>query len=149
MRKPLDRDIFLLAVADILLVGNPAAANSRSERPILLVENRVFLCEAMTVVLMLEGYSAERALNGHLALQAITQRQYALILLSADIPTMACYEFLAADAGEPDPHSPVILYGVQTHYMAGILPSFVIGKLSKPFAMTELLPLVKKHIQPA
>jgi CheY-like chemotaxis protein len=117
--------------------------------PILLVEDSDDLRETFETVLMLEGYQVVTAANGLLALAAVYQGDYCLILLDINMPIMDGIEFLRLYDRQLRPHAPVIVLSAEMGLEASVFPSFVVDVLSKPFEVSHLLRLAEKYIQPA
>src|SRR5207248_7469114 len=91
-------DIFLPLVQNTLILASQAGTISSSNHslPILVVEDSESLREALTTVLGLEGYPVVTAVNGLLALDAVSHADYCLILLDIAMPVMDGFEFLVA-----------------------------------------------------
>jgi CheY-like chemotaxis protein len=88
------------------------------------------------------------ASNGLLALNAVAQARYALILLDISMPVMNGLEFIRAYAQQPGPHSPIIIFSAKADIMTERLPEFVMDVLPKPFELSQLIQLVNKYAQP-
>jgi len=140
VRKPFD-------IATIILTIQKSFA-SDIVLPVLIVEDNEGLSDAVTAILGLSGFLVVQASNGQLALDAVAQAQYSLILLDINMPVMNGLEFLAAYAQQPRPHSPVIVFTAQAYLLPERLPLFVMAVLPKPFELSRLVALVGKYAQP-
>ena len=58
------------------------------------------------------------------------------------------FEFLAAYARYPGPHSPVIILSARPDLARDALPEFVMDVLPKPFELKDLVSFVAKYAQP-
>jgi CheY-like chemotaxis protein len=116
--------------------------------PILVVEDNEDISDNITAILQLSGYLTMTASNGRLALDAIAQSRYALILLDISMPVMNGLEFIAAYVHQPEPHSPIIIFSARSDLVTERLPEFVMDVLPKPFELNQLVELVGKYALP-
>jgi CheY-like chemotaxis protein len=148
VRKPFDVEDFISIVRQVLK-GESALLLSRTKRlPILLAEDNEELSSTFVAILQLEGYLANAVPNGQLALDAVRQGRYSLIFMDINMPVMTGLEFIAAYDRQPGPHIPVVIFSAQADLIADSLPHFVVGRLAKPFAFTELLAFVSQYAMP-
>jgi DNA-binding response OmpR family regulator len=145
--RMMDVERFILTVRQTLMGLVPLSSKERL--PILLVEDNAEISSNFMLVLQMEGYPATTVPNGQLALDAVNQGRYSLIFLDIQMPVMTGHEFMAAYALQPGTHIPVIIFSAETSLRLENFPSFVIGRLMKPFAVPELLALLTQFVQPA
>ena len=148
--KPVDFDQFM-AVARRLISGqNPALLIPSERLPILLVEDNLSLASNFLEILELEGYQVSTVPNGQLALEALQSGRYSLIFLDINMPVMDGFEFIDAYAMQPGPHTPVVIFSAYDPQAEGrLMPPFVIGRLPKDFAISELLAFVAQYVETA
>ncbi len=148
--EPFDLDSFLLLVRHTLTLASQAGVIFSSHRtlPILVVEDTEDLRETLTTVLGLEGYQVVTADNGLLALDAVYNAEYCLILLDIAMPIMDGFEFLRVYDRQQRPHIPVVILSGEQDILTRVLPSFVLDVLPKPFEISQLLRVVEKYAQP-
>ncbi len=150
VRKPFDLNAFILIVQQILTAANAAAVPLALDisLPILVVEDDDLMRESLVIILRLEDYKVVTAANGLLALAAVTQAQFRLILLDIGMPVMDGLEFLAAYAKLPGPYSPVIVLSGQADNLDEVLPPFVIQVIAKPYEVSDLLTTISHYTHP-
>lgn len=149
LSKPFDGEAFI-SIARQVLLGQSALLLSTTKRlPILLAEDSDALSNEFMTILQMEGYLAVRVPNGKMALDSVRYGQHSLIFLDIMMPVMTGLEFLAAYALQPGPHTPVVIFSGEADLDDENFPPFVIGRLSKPFRIDELLTIVTKFAQPA
>jgi CheY-like chemotaxis protein len=148
---PFDFETFLPLVQATLAQANNRGATLSGGRslPILVVEDMEELRETLTTILQLEGYQVVTAENGQLALDAVNNAQYCLILLDIRMPIMDGFEFLKAYEQQLVPDIPIVVLSGEADILTEIFPSFVIDVLPKPYAINRLLSIVKRYAQPA
>ncbi|MCS6914731.1 MAG: response regulator [Myxococcales bacterium] len=116
------------------------------ERTILVVEDHAGIRESLLDLLRDEGYQAIGAANGTEALRRLEVLRPALILLDLMMPGMNGAELSACLS--KDPALATIPVVVVTASRQAPLDSGIhaVGWLQKPFAIEELLAIVKKYI---
>jgi DNA-binding response OmpR family regulator len=151
VNRPFDFDTFLPLVQNALTLASQTgvAPSSGQSLPILVVEDMEELRETLTTILQLDGHQVETAENGQLALEAVNDAQYCVILLDIRMPIMDGFEFLKAYEQQLVPHIPVVVLSGEVDILTEIFPSFVIDVLPKPYAINRLLSIVKRYTQPA
>jgi CheY-like chemotaxis protein len=66
------------------------------------------------------------------------------------MPVMNGFEFIDAYAMQSGPHTPVVIFSAHDPYGEGrLMPPFVIGRLPKDFAISELLAFVTQYVETA
>lgn len=147
--KPVDLDQFM-TVARRLISGQSPDLQIPTERlPILLVEDNLSLASNFLEILELEGYQVSTVPNGQVALEALQSGHYSLIFLDINMPVMNGTEFLESYAMQPGPHTPVVIFSANDPQGEGrLMPLFVIGRLPKDFAISELLAFVTQYVEP-
>ena len=98
--------------------------------------------------MQMEGYLTTLVPNGQLALEAVGHRRHSLIIMDIQMPVMTGLEFIAAYALQPGPHTPVVIFSARNDLHLETFPPFVIGRLSKPFVVNELLAFVTQYAVP-
>src|SRR5579859_5350405 len=150
VNKPFDLDAFIPLIQKTLRLARYARTIFSSDRtlPVLIVEDTEALRETLATIIRLEGHQVVTAENGQLALDALYNAEYCLILLDIAMPIMDGFEFLRAYDRQLRPHIPVIILSGQDDLLTRVLPSFVVDVLPKPFDVKELVALVGKYAQP-
>jgi CheY-like chemotaxis protein len=116
--------------------------------PILVVDDEFALVEALSEVLVWEGYEVISAANGQRALEELSRAQPALILLDYMMPVMDGLQMLARLRADPVLRDlPVVMM------TAGRVPQEPEGRgwdalLRKPFELEALLDLVRRFAGP-
>lgn len=149
VHKPFDLDKFLPLVQITLTLESQASVILSSDHilPILVVEDTKDLRETLATVLQLEGYQVVTADNGLLALAAVYNAEYCLILLDIAMPIMDGFEFLKIYDQQLMLHIPVIILSGEADILTKTLPSFVVDVLPKPFEINQVLQVVEKYAQ--
>jgi CheY-like chemotaxis protein len=113
---------------------------------ILVVEDDADIREAMTECLAFEGYDAEGAANGALALAALRTVRYDAIVLDLMMPVMTGREVLAHLSADPSLAAiPVV---VCTALRDADVYALGTARLFKPFEVSELLGAVRRLVDP-
>jgi two-component system chemotaxis response regulator CheY len=119
---------------------------SRQKREILIVEDDGDLREAISAVLVAEGYGVRMAAHGREALDDLRGRpRPCLILLDLMMPVMNGWEFLKVL--RTDETIPDVCVIVTSAAPSGDL-SDATDVLRKPFNLDGLLTLVRQHCHP-
>lgn len=148
--KPFELSTLSALVHETLTLASQSNVLFSSEHtlPILVVEDKEVLLDAVTTILELEGYPFVSAVNGLEALHSVSRADHCLILLDIEMPVMNGYEFLQAYDRQLRPHSPVIILSGETNIRSHFLPAFVVDVLPKPYVISQLLSVVEKFAQP-
>jgi CheY-like chemotaxis protein len=148
--KPVDLDQYMTVARRLIDGHNPSLLVPTERLPILLVEDNLSLASNFLEILDLEGYQVSTVPNGQMALEALQSGRYSLIFLDINMPVMNGMEFLGAYAMLPGPHTPVVIFSAHDPQAEGrLLPLFVIGRLPKDFAISELLAFVTQYVETA
>jgi len=150
VHKSYDLASFIAIIEKTLIEASQSQAIFTADRtlPILLVDDTEDLRDAISTVLRFEGYHVVTAYNGRVALDHVSQADYALILLDLDMPVMNGYEFLKAYNQQPRPHAPVIILTANQVVNQENLTHFVVHVLGKPFENSQLIKLVTQYADP-
>lgn len=148
--EPFDGEKFLNLVRKTLVeVGKSSMILSNDHTlPILIVDDDEELRDNFVTLLRMENYRVITVDNGQLALNAVSEADFCLILLDIDMPIMNGYQFLKAYAQQLRPHSPVIITSANRDVVSHVLPAFVVDVLTKPFHLKQLLKVVSKYAEP-
>lgn len=149
LTKPLDLEAIRISIQKIFTQVSQSGTLALGNRtcPILLVEDNEDLREDVVTVLGFEGFAVVTAVNGLLALNALYNADYSLILLDISMPVMDGYEFLRVYKQQPRPHSPVIVLSAQAHFLTESMPAFVVEIIAKPYSFSHLIQSVKQYSQ--
>ena len=117
---------------------------SRSNRPVLVVEDDPDIRDATAILLEDEGYRVHQAENGQRALDALASEPLpCLILLDLMMPVMDGHEFLERMA-ELDPARAKLPVVVMTAAHNPVVPR-ALQVIKKPYSVEALLEAVAKH----
>jgi two-component system KDP operon response regulator KdpE len=117
------------------------------QRPILLVEDDAEQRSAMRDLLVEEGHVVVEASNGRLALDYLldSEAQPRLILLDLNMPVMPGWELIrVAESYLRLAKIPIVVVTGEPGRIEVSSPN-VVGRLSKPFPVDDLLALVTKY----
>ena|SRR5689334_4752811 len=114
---------------------------------ILIVEDDFDIREALTQILMEEGYEVRCASNGKEGLAVATQGSApSLILLDLMMPVMNGWQFRAEQLKDPRLSSvPVLVISADPHLQPKAATLGAVGLLKKPISLDDLLAAVKVH----
>jgi two-component system response regulator VanR len=107
---------------------------------VLVVEDRVYLAEAVQTALRRESITADLAHDGDSALEAVDIHDYDIVVLDRDIPGTHGDEVCRILAARPE--SPLILMLTAARRLGEKVSGFELGAddyLAKPFEMEELV----------
>jgi two-component system response regulator VanR len=107
---------------------------------VLVVEDQVYLAEAVQTALRRESITADLAHDGDTALEAIDIHDYDIVVLDRDIPGTHGDEVCRTLAARPE--SPLILMLTAARRLGEKVSGFELGAddyLAKPFEMEELV----------
>lgn len=113
-----------------------------SELRILVVDDDDAIRALLQTVLRRRGFRVDGARNGIEALEQLTERAYALVVLDLMMPRMSGYELLDHLSRQPSATRPRVLVltaGLETRFFDTDL---VIGTVHKPFDIELLLDIV-------
>jgi CheY-like chemotaxis protein len=150
VHKPFKVAELLTLVQDTLKLAHQATLlfSSKGSLPVLVVDDNEELRDTCAHILRKRGYRVITASNGRVALEALAQTDYGLILLDIVMPIMNGYEFLSVYDRQLRPHSPVIIVSSESAIQTDALPVFVVDVLAKPVKLHHLLERVGKYAQP-
>jgi CheY-like chemotaxis protein len=147
--KPVDFDHFMAVTRRLIDGHNPVLMIPTERLPILLVEDNLSLASNFLEILELEGYMVSTVPNAQLALEALKSGRYSLIFLDINMPVMNGIEFIDVYATQSGPYTPVVIFSADdTQAESRLMPPFVIGRLSKDFAIRELLAFITQYVEP-
>ena len=130
--------------SDLLTYGQP-------EHPkILLVDDQAKNLRLLTELLEEQGYQVMQALNGAIALEAMTQRQPDLILLDIHMPEMDGYTVCQKiKANHETEHIPIIFVSAMDEAWDKVRAFSVGGVdyITKPFKVVEVLARVENQLK--
>ncbi|WP_100809748.1 MULTISPECIES: response regulator transcription factor [unclassified Microbacterium] len=111
---------------------------------VLVVEDEVYLAEAIRARLALDAISADVTYDGEAALQAVSDTNYEVVLLDRDIPVVDGDEVCHRLAVNPD--RPAILMLTAARRLDDKVEGLALGAddyLSKPFEFAELIARIR------
>lgn len=115
---------------------------------ILVVEDNPFNQDLMVAMLKVMDYKAEVVGNGKLALDALNEKQYDLILMDCQMPVMNGFE-ATARIREMENHTPII--AVTAHALDGdrdlCIKSGMNDYMTKPFSKHDLKKIIQKWLK--
>lgn len=134
----------------------PPKAESRDEdgkyergRKILIVEDNPFNQDLMLAMLGVMEYEAEVVGNGKLALEALNEKTYDLILMDCQMPVMNGFEATERIRQSETNHTPII--AVTAHAMDGdrelCIKSGMDDYMTKPFSKGDLAQMIQKWLK--
>jgi two-component system chemotaxis response regulator CheY len=113
-----------------------------TKRRILVVDDDASIRQLIEVTLTSAGYAVEQAESGERALAAIRRKRFDLIVLDINMPGMSGYEVLDRLRAMPSKSAtPVFVVTANGPQAENVIPELrrgAVGRLSKPFAITDL-----------
>jgi two-component system OmpR family response regulator/two-component system alkaline phosphatase synthesis response regulator PhoP len=112
---------------------------TKSSRRIMVVDDEPLVCDAVRMLLSLDGHKVETALSGELALGKFEPGKYDLIVLDYAMPVMKGDQ-LAATIRERAPQQPILMltaHGEQVRASASAMKVIDLV-LDKPFQLDTL-----------
>jgi CheY-like chemotaxis protein len=114
-----------------------------SKRKILVVDDDAAIRQLIDVALASAGYGVEQAESGERALELVRRKKFDLIVLDINMPAMSGYEVLERLRVMPSRSAtPVFVVTANGPQPENVIPELrggAVGRLSKPFAVTDLL----------
>ena len=117
---------------------------------ILIVDDTPKNIQVVSSVLKKEGYSLGFATDGKKALEAVSKKEYDLILLDVMMPIMDGFETCKALKSNPETASIPVIFLTAKVEEESITHGFSLGGVdyvTKPFNSAELLARVKTHLE--
>ena len=119
------------------------------EVEILVVEDEADTLNLAKIILETEGYTIQTASNGQVTFKKIDQQKPDLILLDIRLPDIDGYEICRKLKGRSETETiPIVMFSASSGESAKER-AFEAGAddfLGKPFAMAQLLGVVKRHL---
>ncbi|HOC57954.1 MAG TPA: response regulator [Verrucomicrobiota bacterium] len=115
------------------------------KRRILVVDDQPMVCDALKMMLDLDGHEVKAVFSGEDALATLQQEQFDLVITDFEMPTMKGDE-LAASIKARSPKQPVVMITAYAE-MFQASPNTVAGVdfiLNKPFRLENLRDAVAK-----
>ncbi len=119
------------------------------EVEILVVDDEADTLNLAKIILETEGYKIQTASNGQVTFKKIDQQKPDLILLDIRLPDIDGYEICRKLKGRSETETiPIVMFSASSSESAKER-AFEAGAddfLGKPFAMAQLLGVVKRHL---
>ncbi len=119
------------------------------EVEILVVDDEADTLNLAKIILETEGYKIQTASNGQVTFKKIDQQKPDLILLDIRLPDIDGYEICRKLKGRSETETiPIVMFSASSGESAKER-AFEAGAddfLGKPFAMAQLLGVVKRHL---
>ncbi len=125
------------------------AANSEQspEKVILVVDDDPDILEALSDILLAEGFAVRRARNGQEALARLSPNPPDLILLDLMMPVMDGFEFSQQMRKRPEwANVPIVVLSADRNVGSKAREIGAASHLAKPFELKELLNLVRRSV---
>jgi len=119
------------------------------ETEILVVEDEADTLNLAKIILETEGYKIQTASDGQETFKKIDQRKPDLILLDIRLPDIDGYEICRKLKGRSETETiPIVMFSASGSESAKkrALEAGADDFLGKPFAMAQLLGVVKRHL---
>ncbi len=127
--------------------------STASDKRILIIEDDIDIREALTEILVDEGYEVRSAAHGMEGLQALRSGFVPrLILLDLMMPVMNGWQFNAEQKKDPELSAiPVVVISADGNLQEKIRDMDAVGYLKKPIQLVNLLDLAERYCpgQPA
>jgi two-component system phosphate regulon response regulator PhoB len=127
-------------------MGNASSAKER----VLVVEDEADLSSSLAYALRANGYEAEVADSGQVAMQALEAFQPDLVLLDIMLPDMSGLEICRKVRSSPGPHQPtVIILSARVQEIDRVV-GFEVGAddyVVKPFSVRELMLRIEARLR--
>ena len=118
-----------------------------SEKVILVVDDDPDILEALSDILLAEGFAVRRARNGQEALARLTPAPPDLILLDLMMPVMDGFEFSQQMRKRPEwANVPIVVLSADRNVSSKAREIGAVSHLAKPFELKELLNLVRRSV---
>lgn len=114
-------------------------ANSSNGRRVLVVDDEPYVCDAIKMVLELDGHAVTTACSGAQALEAYAQNPYDLVITDYSMPGMKGDE-LAAQVKSRNPSQSIIMISAFVEKLTGEGTPLVNVRelIGKPFRLDEI-----------
>lgn len=120
--------------------------SSSQLQPILVVEDEEDIRFVISSILSDEGYAVREAQHGLAALESIARAGMPkLILLDMLMPVMDGWQFAAEVRAKYDNVAPIVVMTAAADAKERANAIGAVAWIAKPFAMGDLLVLIKKH----
>lgn len=116
---------------------------------VLIVDDDRDLLDLMVFVLSAEGFPVETATDGHEALDVVERQMPDLILLDMKMPVMNGWEFAAEFHRKYDRRAPIIVVTAAENAEKRADEIGATGWISKPFDVSQLVKIVRRHVREA
>jgi two-component system response regulator MprA len=130
------------------MITPPVADAPTASATVLVVDDEPALCQALRMILELEGHRVRTAPDGVAALAAATQEPPAVVLLDLVMPQMDGYQTEAA-LHALLPAVPVIFMSTRDRVWQAAADHPAAGALPKPFDVDLVLDTVARFLPPA
>ena len=115
-------------------------------KTILVVEDETDILYSLEIFLESCGYRVLTAENGQAALERIEEAgRPDLILLDMKMPVMSGWQFAEKYHSAPGTHAPILVMTAAADAETRAKDSGALAWIGKPFALQELLELVRKY----
>lgn len=116
-------------------------------RRILVVDDEPYVCDALKLMLTVDGHQVTTASNGHEALEAFGKDKFDLVITDFSMPAMKGDE-LAATIKTRNPEQPIVMITAFVEMLsgAGTPLNGVDVLLSKPFRFEQLREAITKAL---
>ncbi len=115
------------------------------QETILVVDEDPDVCEVIAMVLVAEGYAVTTAHSGTAALDVVARAAPSLIVLDIFAPRIDGWEFAARLRDAQGQRVPALLLNAASEVEPWVDELQVVGYLSKPFHVAELVRSVHSH----
>ena len=116
---------------------------------ILVVDDEDSIRDLIDMALSEEGYAVLGAAHGAAALDLLSRRSPALILLDMRMPVMDGWSFATAYRRLPGPHAPIVVLTAARDAAERAGQIGADGYLAKPFTLQALYQCVQQHLAPS
>ena len=119
--------------------------DSTTRAPVLIVDDEPALCQALRMILELEGHCVRTAPDGAAALAEAKREQPAVVLLDLEMPRMDGYQTHAA-LHAMHPEMPIVFMSTRDRVWQATTAYQAAGALPKPFDVDLVLDTVARFI---